>query len=47
LQLPLSNKQKDAVEPFFTRHLNGGVRRLGERIHTEYAGYFEPEKAAP
>ena len=43
----IENKQKEAVEPFFTRHLNGGIRRLGERIHTEYAGYFEPEKAEP
>jgi DNA-binding GntR family transcriptional regulator len=40
----IENKQKEAVEPFFTRHLNGGIRRLGERIYSEYSGYFEPEK---
>jgi DNA-binding GntR family transcriptional regulator len=37
----VENKKKEAVEPFFTKHFNGGIRRLGKRIYTEYAGYFE------
>jgi len=39
----IEQKKKDEIEPFFTWHLNGGIRRLGERIHSEYSGYFEPE----
>ena len=39
----IEQKKKDAVEPFFSWHLNGGIRRLGKRIHSEYAGYFESE----
>jgi len=38
----IEKKNKDEVEPFFIWHLNGGIRRLGNRIHSEYAGYFEP-----
>jgi DNA-binding GntR family transcriptional regulator len=37
----IENKKKDEVEPFLTKHFNGGIRRLGKRIYTEYAGYFE------
>jgi DNA-binding GntR family transcriptional regulator len=37
----IENKRIDEVEPFLTRHFNGGIRRLGKLIYTEYAGYFE------
>jgi DNA-binding GntR family transcriptional regulator len=37
----IENKRKDEVEPFLTKHFNGGIRRLGKRMYTEYAGYFE------
>jgi DNA-binding GntR family transcriptional regulator len=37
----IEHKKKDDVEPFFTKHLNGGIQRLGKRIYTEYANYFE------
>ena len=40
----IEQKKKEEIEPFFTWHLNGGIRRLGNRIHSEYAGYFEPEQ---
>ena len=36
-------KNKEKIEPFFTWHLNGGIRRLGRRIYSEYSDYFEPE----
>jgi DNA-binding GntR family transcriptional regulator len=39
----IENKKEKDVEPFFTHHLNGGIRRLGSRIYTEYSGYFEPD----
>jgi hypothetical protein len=31
----LLKKQKEAVEPFFTRYANRGIRRLGQRIYTD------------
>lgn len=36
-----------AVEPLIERHLYGGVKRLGDRIHTEFSPYFQkpPEEA--
>jgi DNA-binding GntR family transcriptional regulator len=37
----IENKKKDEVEPFLTKHFNGGIKRLGKRIYTEYSGYFE------
>jgi DNA-binding GntR family transcriptional regulator len=40
----IENKKKDEVEPFFEYHLNGGLRRLGNKIYTEYAGYFKPDE---
>ena len=40
----IEKKKKEEIEPFFTQHFNGGIRRLGKRIHSEYSGYFEPEK---
>jgi len=40
----IENKRIKEIEPFFTRHFNGGIRRLGKRIYTDYAAYFEPEK---
>jgi len=39
----IEKKNKDSIEPFFSWHLNGGIRRLGKRMHSEYAEYFEPE----
>jgi DNA-binding GntR family transcriptional regulator len=44
----IENKEKDEVEPFFEYHLNGGLRRLGDKIYREYADYFKPdEKGGP
>ena len=40
----IENKKKEEIEPFLTWHLNGGIRRLGNLIYTEYAKYFEPEE---
>ncbi|MDR1596177.1 MAG: GntR family transcriptional regulator, partial [Treponema sp.] len=37
----IESKKKDDVESFLTKHFNGGIRRLGKRIYTDYAGYFE------
>ncbi|GHU90081.1 GntR family transcriptional regulator [Spirochaetia bacterium] len=37
----IKKKDTDAVEPFITRHLNGGIKRLGKRIYTDFAAYFE------
>lgn len=39
-------RQKDvaAVEPFMRKHLNGGIKRLGGRIETEFYAYFSDEK---
>jgi DNA-binding GntR family transcriptional regulator len=39
----IENKKKDEVEQFFEYHLNGGLRRLGDKIYHEYAGYFKPD----
>jgi DNA-binding GntR family transcriptional regulator len=41
----IQKKDKDRVEPFMTRHLNGGIKRMGKRIYTEFAGYFEAPAA--
>lgn len=30
------------IEPLLRKHLYGGVRRLGSRIYTDFAAYFEP-----
>jgi DNA-binding GntR family transcriptional regulator len=40
----IEKKKIDALEAFFMRHFNGGIRRLGKRIQTEYSGYFEKQK---
>ena len=40
----IENKKKEEIEPFFTWHLNGGIRRLGNRLASEYAEYFEKDK---
>jgi DNA-binding GntR family transcriptional regulator len=37
----VEKKKKDDIEPFFTKHLNGGIKRLGNRIYTDYSSYFE------
>lgn len=36
----ICNKQSAAIEPLMTRHLYGGITRLGERIYAEFAAYF-------
>ena len=40
----IEKKDKESIESFFILHFNGGIRRLGDRIHSEYSGYFEPQK---
>ncbi|QQO10853.1 GntR family transcriptional regulator [Breznakiella homolactica] len=37
----IQKKDKDGVEPFMTKHLNGGIQRLGKRIYREFSDYFE------
>jgi DNA-binding GntR family transcriptional regulator len=37
----ITKGDKEGVEPFMTRHLNGGIRRLGKRIDTDFKNYFE------
>jgi len=36
----ICRKDGAAVEPLIHRHLNGGINRLGDRIHTEFKDYF-------
>ncbi len=36
-----------AFEPLVERHLYGSIRRLGTKVKTEFADYFEPETDAP
>lgn len=36
----VKNGAIDQVEPFITRHMHGGVRRLGKRIFSEFDQYF-------
>jgi DNA-binding GntR family transcriptional regulator len=40
-------KDKDGVEPFMSKHLNGGIKRLGKRIYNEFSHYFEDEDINP
>ena len=40
----IKNREFDRVEEFVTKHLNGGIERLGERIYTEFADYFIQDK---
>jgi DNA-binding GntR family transcriptional regulator len=37
----LMEKNSNAVESFIEKHLMGGITRLGNRISTEFADYFE------
>lgn len=39
----IHEKRPDGVEPLIRKHLNGGIYRLGERIHTEFKDYFQLE----
>lgn len=36
----VKNGATQEVEPFITRHMHGGVRRLGKRIFSEFEPYF-------
>ncbi len=36
----IKKRKRDSIEALFGRHLNGGVRRMGDKIRTEYARYF-------
>ena len=36
----ICDKDTDVIEPLMRRHLYGGIKRLGERISTEFADYF-------
>lgn len=37
----IEKNKKDEVEPFITKHLHGGIDRLGSRIFKEFSEYFE------
>ena len=37
----IQKKNKEAVEPMIAQHISGGIQRLGERIQTDLACYFE------
>jgi DNA-binding GntR family transcriptional regulator len=39
----ISKKKKDDVESFMDKHLNGGIKRLGKRMQSEFSDYFEPD----
>ena len=41
LFLLITQKNKDAIESCLTKHLNGGIERLGKRIYTDFSEYFE------
>ena len=36
----ICDKDIDQIEPLMRRHLYGGIKRLGERINSEFADYF-------
>lgn len=36
----ICNKELEKIEPMMRRHLYGGIKRLGNRIETEFADYF-------
>ncbi|QUH26832.1 GntR family transcriptional regulator [Serpentinicella alkaliphila] len=36
----IKNKEINRIEEFVSKHLNGGIERLGERIYTEFTDYF-------
>ncbi|MBR5110501.1 MAG: GntR family transcriptional regulator [Clostridia bacterium] len=38
----IENGDASEIEPLLTKHLYGGVRRLGPHLYTTYANYFEP-----
>mgnify|MGYP001450370167 CR=1 FL=1 len=41
----IRKKETEKIEPLIHRHLYGGIKRLGDRIHTEFADYFtKPEQ---
>ena len=42
----IEKQQKQAVEPLIEKHMYGGIHRLGDRIHTEFQDYFQPQEAA-
>lgn len=39
----IHKKNANDVEPLVQKHLCGGIHRLGERIHTDFRDYFQPE----
>lgn len=39
----IHEKRANDVEPLIRQHLYGGIHRLGERIHTDFRDYFQPE----
>ncbi len=39
----IEHKKIDEIEYLVTMHLNGGIRRLGDKIHSEFANYFVDE----
>lgn len=36
----IKNRDKSAVKGWMTNHLNGGIRRLGDKLSTDFAGFF-------
>lgn len=40
----IKNKKLDSIEGYVTKHLNGGIERLGDRIYTEFEDYFIHDK---
>ena len=39
----IHEKRPEAVQPLIKKHLNGGIHRLGGRIHTEFRDYFRTD----
>ncbi|MFA6688993.1 MAG: GntR family transcriptional regulator [Sphaerochaetaceae bacterium] len=39
----IKDRDKAAVKVWMSDHLNGGIRRLGEKLSTDFAGFFTKE----
>jgi Transcriptional regulators len=39
----IHEKRSEGVQPLIKKHLNGGIHRIDERIHTEFRDYFRTD----
>lgn len=40
----IKNSEPESIYDILAKHLNGGLRRIGERVMTEYGSYFKEPK---